>query len=276
MYAVEDFGCEVDFSEIAHGGIAKIVSSPINSPEDWVKIEALPLTAKALSRELYSLELLLEKLRDEEVPVLFTVFSPMTIADKLSGNKLVEHFKEGAGELIREALTSIAQTTANLARRAVEMGAAGIFFASQMSNHSIIEEELYREYGVPSDIEVLRASGGWFDTLHAHGNSIMFKLLKDYPVAVFNWHVGESLPELKEGSLLTGKCVMGGLERMDITRRDKNALRSQICNCFKQLGGQRHILTPGCVIRHPLDDDILQFLRREKDKIEQKFRYRSG
>lgn len=271
MYAVEDFGCKVDFSEIASGGAARIASSPVNSHQDWLTIEPASLSAKALARELHSLEMLLDKVKNEHVPVLFTVFSPLTVADKLSNHQLVRHINEGAGEFVRVALTAIAKTTAQLAKKAVEMGAAGIFFATQMSNYSVMDEDLYREYGVPYDLEVLLSSGGWFDTLHAHGDSIMFDLLKDYPVDVFNWHVGESLPELGEASIVTGKCVMGGLERKDITRRDKNAVRNQIYNGFKQLEGKKHILTPGCVIRYPLDERMLQFVRQEKETLEQKF-----
>ena len=40
----------------------------------------------------------------------------------------------------------------------------------------------------------------------------MFPLLRKYPVQIFNWHAWESLPEIGEAALLTGKCLMAGLE----------------------------------------------------------------
>ena len=72
--------------------------------------------------------------------------------------------------------------------------------------------EEYEEYGVPYDMEVLEAAkDGWMNTIHAHGPNIMLELLKNYPVDVFNWHAWETYPAVDEASLVTGKCLMGGL-----------------------------------------------------------------
>ncbi len=64
--------------------------------------------------------------------------------------------------------------------------------------------------------------------LHAHGKDIMFPLLRKYPVQIFNWHAWESLPEIDEAQALTGKCIMAGLERMDITGGRKNEIEYRI------------------------------------------------
>lgn len=270
MYAIEDFGCEVDYSEIALGGVAKLVRSPVEKPEDWAKLNVCPFDQGSLSRELKSLSMLLEKVEGENVPVIFTVFSPITIADKISGKKLLSHIEQGYGALVHDALGVIAETTANLAREAIRLGADGVFFASQMSTYDAMSDKTYLEFGKPYDLRVLEAAkDGWFNTLHAHGDNIMFEILKDYPVSVFNWHVWEAMPALDEARLLTGKCLMGGLRRMDITNANKNELQNQIFECFKLLGGRNQILTPGCVIRHPLDDEMLAYVKRTKNCIEQ-------
>ena len=39
MFSIEDFGCEVDYSDIKRGRGAKIVKYPIATIEDWDKIE---------------------------------------------------------------------------------------------------------------------------------------------------------------------------------------------------------------------------------------------
>ena len=70
------------------------------------------------------------------------------------------------------------------------------------------------------------------------------------PLQVFNWHAWESLPALDEAYALTGKCLMGGLSRTDITQQNRGAIQNQIFQCFKLLGGRHQILTPG--LRHPL------------------------
>lgn len=267
MYSIEDFGCTVDYSQVPKGGVAKITSTPVNNPGDWEKIKAVSIEQGALKREQEYLRLLMEKVGDE-APVIFTVFSPVTTANKLCGGKLLEHIKSGAGEEIHKALDEITKTTCDLVKRVIDMGASGIFMASQMSSYAITDEEIYKEYGVPYDKAILEASDGWCNVLHAHGENIMFNLLKDYPVQVFNWHAWQTLPTVAEAVAYTGKCLMGGIERMDITNHNKNELRHQIFETIRLTKGRHLILTPGCVIRYPLDDEMLSYIKTIKEETE--------
>ena len=272
MYAVEDFGCTIDYSEIASGGIAKLVSTPISCASDWRKLKVCPCTQGSNARELRHLRLVLEKLKGEEVPVLFTAFSPLTTADKMCGGNVFSYINEGHGEDVKAALEVIAETTEQLVAAAIDMGADGSFFATRMSSYDKCTDEQYLEYGKPYDLRVLEAAGkGWMNTIHCHGNHIMFHILKDYPVQVFNWHVWETLPDLDEAYALTGKCLMGGLNRADITHQNREAIQNQIYKCFKLMGGRHQILTPGCVILYPLDDEMLSFVGETRNEIEKVF-----
>ena len=268
MYAIEDFGCEIDYSQIEKGGVAKLISTPINSADEWDKIKPVNIDdCKAIQRELYSLKLLLEKVKDENVPVLFTVFSPFTIANKLSGDRLLEDIKNTDTKKIHDALQIIADLTATLVRKAIEMGADGVFFASQMSSYDVTDEKTFKEFGEYYDRQVLEASTGFCDTVHCHGTNIMFDILKDYPIDIFNWHAWESLPTLQEARN-TGKCVMGGLDRRDITDRNFDKIRFQIEECLKTFEGRKHILAPGCVIRYPLDPEALSFIKKTAEELQ--------
>ena len=271
MYAIEDFGCEIDYSEVLKGGVAHVVKTPIHQAEDWYKLSVCPVDKGSLARELKSLALLLEKTKQEDVPVIFTVFSPITTANKLSGGTLRQYLADGHGEAVHHALKIITETTCQVAKRAIELGADGIFFVAQSSTYDFMTAEEYEEYGVPYDMEVLEAAkDGWMNTIHAHGPNIMLELLKNYPVDVFNWHAWETYPAVDEASLVTGKCLMGGLNRTDITQCNRNAIRHQIFECFKMMKGRGQILTPGCVIRYPLDTKMLGFIKTTKEEIEQK------
>ncbi|NME36295.1 MULTISPECIES: uroporphyrinogen decarboxylase family protein [Fusobacterium] len=269
MYSIEDFGCKVDYSQVPLGGVAKIIDTPISCGDDWENIKAVKITEGSLARELYSLELLLDMLKNENVPVVFTAFSPLTTAEKLSSKMIRKHIEEGKGGLIHKALEEITKTTCELVKKAIDMGASGIFFASQLTTFDEMTEKEYLEYGKPYDLKVLEAaSKGWFNIVHAHGNNIMFDILKDYPVQVFNWHAWETLPEVEEAKDLTHKCLMGGIKRMDITNCNKNEVRNQIYKSIKILNRKNHILTPGCVIRYPLNEEMLKFVKITKDEIE--------
>lgn len=277
MYAIEDFGCKIDYSEVPKGGVAKLVSSPIHEAADWLKLTPRPLDEGSLARELKYLTMLLERVKDDDVPVIFTVFSPITTANKLCGGKITEFIHQGYTEEVKYALEVITETTCRLAKKAIEIGADGVFLASQMSNYAtdasavVLTEDEYREYGKTYDVQILNAAneaGGWMNTLHCHGGNIMFDLLKDYPVQVFNWHAWESLPTIEEALALTDKCLMGGLLRSDITQCNRNAIRNQIYRCCKDSGGRHLILTPGCVIRYPLNDEMLAYVKKIKEFVE--------
>lgn len=263
MYSVEDFGCKCDYSEIKSGGVAKIVSCPVNKLEDWVKIKPININEGALGRELLSLKLLLKKVNGE-APVVVTVFSPVTTTAKLSNNKLYKHIKGKNTELVHKALDIIAETTSKFAEKAIELGASGIFFATQLSSYNFLNEDQYKKFGVPYDIKVLRGSlKGWFNILHIHGNNIMFDLLKDYPVQVINWHVWETSPTITEARKVTDKCLMGGIVRTDITENNREAVSSQIKNAYEQSNGYKHIITPGCIVRYPINEEMLSFIKEE-------------
>jgi uroporphyrinogen decarboxylase len=260
MYAIEDFGCTVDYSAIANGGAAKLVSGPIQNAKDWEKVKPISLAdAPALNRELTSLQLLLDKVQNEQVPVLFTAFSPLTTANKLCGGKLVSQLKELEPQVMHQALQAITDTTIGLVKQARSLGADGIFLASQMSSFDVCTPEIFSEYGVPYDRQVLMASDGWCDAIHAHGTNIMYDLLKDYPVKIFNWHAYETDPTLQKAKQLN-KCLLAGLKRFDITKADYEALDWQIDQGRAIMQGRHHIMAPGCVIRYPVNPQVLHYL----------------
>lgn len=268
MYAEEDFGTVVDYSQIKKGGVARVISSPVKSYRDWEKLPLLTLSsAVALQREIKSLKLLVEKLKNENVPIVFTVFSPLTTADKLSCKQIAAQIKDGHGDDVKKGLIQITDLTCQLVKEAISCGADGIFLATQLSSTDYLDEAAYREYGRPYDLQVIQASTGWCNILHAHGKNIMFNLLKDYPVDIFNWHAFETAPDLTEAKK-ADKCLMGGLVRSDITQGNDKEIRKQIEQWLYAYQGKGQILSPGCVIRYPIKPESLHKVAEIKKEIE--------
>ena len=281
MYAAEDFGCKSDSSAVKSGGATVLTCSPIQTADDWTRLEMPDIHKGAYGRELKHLRLLLEKTKGE-VPVILTVYTPLAAANKIadsmlkygSDNKTLCHILEGNGDKLKVGLEIITETTCNFIREAINMGADGVFIASQTSSYDYFTDKIYQEYGTPYDMKILEAAkGGWFNVLHAHGDKLMFDTLKDYPVDAFNWHAFETLPTLKQARDLTGKCLIGGIQRYSITNGNKNAIINEIYQSLEALKGLGHILTPGCVVRYPLNEDILAFVRKAKEEIEAKITY---
>lgn len=276
MYSTEDFGCVADYSEIKKGGAAKLVYSPVSAAEDWAKLSCPDIHKGAYGRELEHLRLLLGKVNGE-APIIFTVFTPITTANKICRNTLMEQIHAGYGTDIKKGMDVITKTTCELVKEVIRMGADGIFFASQMATYDKMDDILYEEFGKPYDLQVLEAAkDGWFNVLHAHGDNIIFDILKTYPVNAFNWHAFETLPDLVEARDMTGKCLVGGIKRYSITDCKRNEIQNEIYTCLKELKGIGHILTPGCVVRYPLDKETLSFVRKAKEDIELNLTNRRG
>jgi uroporphyrinogen decarboxylase len=259
LYCVEDWGCVCDYSDIARGGVAKVVEPAVIAIEDWSSLERVDVTRGSFGRELEHLRLLV-RLVGPGVPVLATVFSPLTIAGKLSNGASRVHLERDPAH-VQRGLETITEVTCALTRRALEAGCAGIFFALQEATHSAYDAAAYRRYGEPYDRRVLaeaRSHGGWFNAVHIHGEDILFDVIKDYDAAALNWHIGETAPSIEEYRRAGGtKPILGGLQRSHITQRDQAGIAGDIARTMAQTAGRGVLIAPACVIRHPVDDATL-------------------
>lgn len=260
LYCVEDWGCICDYSEIERGGVARVVTAAINAGDDWAKLADVDVEAGAFGRELEHFGRLVQ-LAGPDVPVLATVFSPLTIAAKLSNGLHRDHLVQAPDDILR-GLDTITRVTCHFAQAALARGCAGIFFAIQEASHDVLDETAYRRFGEPGDRRVLaaaKAAGGWFNVVHMHGDDVMFDLLKDYDADALNWHIGETPPTIRDYRAAAGtRAIVGGLQRGHITQRDCAAVRADIGRAMAESGGRGILLAPACVIRHPIDDETLR------------------
>ncbi len=263
MYAVEDYGCALDFTAVAEGGVARVTATPVRHPEDWVSLPKLDIGTGALGRELNALRRLLA-LVDGQIPVVFTVFSPLTVAAKLSRGAVFDHARTPAGQAAVDiGLASIAAVTGRLAAAAIAAGAAGVFFATQHVGRGVVSDTQFEALAVPHDIAVLQAAAmGWCTIVHLHGDDVrFFDVAERYPAQAINWHVWETPPSLADARAFTGKTLVGGLNRWSVTARDMVAVKQQIGAGRTATQGHRHLVTPGCTLRHPLDEAVLDQVR---------------
>jgi uroporphyrinogen decarboxylase len=261
LYCVEDWGCVCDYSEIESGGVAKVVRPAVSTIADWSVIASLDVTRGSFGRELEHLARLVEGV-GPSVPVLATVFSPLTIAGKLSNGVSRAHLANDA-DAVTHGLKAITDVTCAFTREALSRGCAGVFFAVQEATLSAYDEATYRRFGEPYDRAVLgaaSAAGGWFNVVHLHGEDILFDVVRDYPVTALNWHIGETPPSIHDYRASGGtRPIVGGLQRGHITRMDRTAIAADIEKACNEDGGKGLLLAPACVIRHPVDEATLRW-----------------
>jgi len=214
-----------DYPVIAWGGASEYRGSPsgtrtvtrypVEQPADWPTIRPLPVdlgpfrtvneTARLVARELGG-----------AVPVLQTVFSPLTVAYKLSAGRVLHDLVEHPA-LVEEALAAITETMRALVHAALAAGADGLFFATQCATADLTDPATYARWGRPGDLAVLEAAAG-------------------------------AGPSLAEGEQRSGRCVAGGLDETAIATLAPEAVAAQARDAIAQLKGRHLMVTPGCVI----------------------------
>ena len=128
--------------------------------------------------------------------------------------------------------------------------------------------DMYREYGEPYDRQVLaHCSGGWMNTLHAHGGNIIFEVLRTIRCRSSTGTLGVSALGRRgaraDGQMPDGRHEPHGHHARGEKRRDGADFPVLLADGRKDI-----ILTPGCVIRYPLDKAMLHFIRTMKDEVE--------
>jgi uroporphyrinogen decarboxylase len=256
VYCVEDWGCTVAYQGSPNGAKTCTVHA-VKTTADWGRVTALDPGAGALGRELEALRLIVRG-RGDDVPALHTIFSPLTIARKLAGDRLDADLA-AAPEAVEGALEVIAATVTRYAAAALEAGADGFFFASQHVSRDAIPEAAFRRWELPHMRRILEtlAAGGGFTMLHLHGANVFFDACADLPVAVLNWHDRLAGPALAQGKA-RGAVAAGLGESGTLRQGPVAAIQAEVRDALAQTGGRGHILTTGCVLPLDVPDAHLQ------------------
>jgi uroporphyrinogen decarboxylase len=228
------------------------VTHTVNDWRDWAKIETLDKSNPVFQREYASMKMIREEL-GREVPILQTIFSPLSSAKNLAGDRLVQDLREHPAELHR-ALERLGKTTLNFAFHAVEAGADAIFLSTQVATRDLVTAEEMRAFDQAYTLTIINElrTKVEFILLHVHGENVYFDHLSKYPVQIINWHDRKIPPTLSEGQRLFHGAVAGGVDEWGVlTQGTREQIQAQIRDAIQQTGGTGLIVAPGCVI--PID-----------------------
>ncbi len=246
-FCIKDWGSQDEWRG-AFEGTRDYTHRVIQKPEDWVRLEVLDPYKGHLGAQLESLRLLINEL-GPDTPVIQTIFNPLSQVKNLVGpENLPTHLRKYPNSLLA-GLKIITESTRRFLEAAVETGIAGIFFAVQHANYSILTEDEYKAFGTIFDLQVLQpAEDLWLNMLHIHGLDIMFDLFLDYPIQILNWHDRETAPTLAEAHQKYSGTLCGGLRRIESVELGTPAnIIAEAQDAIQQTDGTRFILGTGCV-----------------------------
>ncbi|MGA2477410.1 MAG: uroporphyrinogen decarboxylase family protein [Spirochaetia bacterium] len=276
-YYAEVFGNIYDYGKYA-GVLPRLSSSAIQTPADLSRLKAVRTSDPVLAEQLRVVSSIRKSLRD--VPIIQTVFSPLSVLQFLTiglagqngqpdpgtdytvlHSLLVDHPRQ-----VRDALAAITETLQTYARKAIDAGADGIFFAIvRLAREAALTHEQYLDFEKPYDLEVLQgARRGTFNVLHTCGPKVYFDAAEDYPVHAVNWAtLGEGNPTLAEGQRRLNKAVMGGVEEgAGFSSADPAKIQDQAATAIRTAGKGRFLLSPGCAVDPDVPVSHLSALRK--------------
>lgn len=254
MYAVEDWGTPIRRFNDPHRAPERIRPA-FTTPDGWRALPPLDVQRGALGRELRGLRLVRGGL-PPDIPILMTIFSPLTVAYKMVGDLLFEHIAQDA-DAVKTGLRTIAETMARYTEACLAAGADGVFFATQLASADILPRATYAELGEPFDRLVLDACPEHaIRVLHLHGINTFFELANTYPVHGVSWHDHETAPSLADAREQTERAFVTGLDRR-IFLEPADVVAEHARAALAITGGYKHILAPSCVIPTQVDDAAL-------------------
>jgi uroporphyrinogen decarboxylase len=229
-----------------------LVSPAVPDLDSWRNVKLV--NPKALDDQVESIGMVAREL-GRDVPVIQTVFSPITVGGYLVGKSSarVRHELRQHPELVRPALDRIAEALVDFGLRSVEAGAAGIFYAiSGYTSKDAMSEIAYREQLLPYDVAVLKQmpAEAWFNVVHLCGSNLNFGLARDIPAHVVSWSIhNQGNPSLAEGRKLSGRAVMGGLgQRASLLYGPPPEVEAEARRAVAETGGRGLLLAPGCSV----------------------------
>lgn len=264
LYAIEDWaGASIHYPGTDHD--PPFLTSPaVTDAADWRKLSRLEPTDGALGRELEAIRLVKTQVSRDQIPFVMTVYSPLTLAFKLAGEGLFQHLRLHPSDL-RVGLEIISKITAHFAQAALEAGAGGLFFATQLASQQWLTPAEYEEFGQRYDLRVLETVKGKsaITILHLHGQEVFFDLVERYPVHAVSWHDQEGAPSLVEARQQTERAFATGLDRRLLEQGPAAAIQAQVREVLAQTEGRGLILAPCCVIPTTVPAEHLDAVRSE-------------
>src|SRR5499433_1343508 len=256
-YAVEDWGC-VESDEVMPDGHRSCARHAVNAPGDWRRIRPLKMESTGWAAHV---ETIIRCVVDRRVdcPTMPTVFSPLSLARKLSGDRLGYDLKENP-QAVTDALEAITETILAFADACFREGTEGFFYSVQAASADFHTEEEYLRFGEPYDRRILEAvrPKSKLTILHCHGERLMFDRLAALPADVWNWDDRRAGPSLAEGQASVPGAVCGGLNQWT-TLRDGTGpdAQAEAQDAMEQTGGTGIILGAGCVLLSEHSDATL-------------------
>jgi uroporphyrinogen decarboxylase len=238
------------------------VKPAVTDPEELAQIGG-PANRAAFDDQNVSLAKVVAEV-GRRLPVIQTVFSPLTVVDYLLGRQpgLLLHELGERPHLILRAMNRVADALIDFSNEAISAGASGVFFAiSGFASRDSIPLSDYRDAVLRYDQKVLGAldSRAWFNVLHICGANIHFELASELPAHAISWSIHDAgNPSLEDGIKMSGRPAMGGLgQKSTLLNGSPDEIADETRAAAGANGGRGILIAPGCSVPPAVSQESL-------------------
>lgn len=194
-----------------------------------------------------------------EVPVIITVFDPMSQAVTLAGRASIGNHLATAPDAVTAGLLRITENTVALIEHLTARGADGIFLASQHAARNDFPRNVVERYSIPGIQACLDAMRGTaFDMVHCHGHGIHRELLAAMAGVTVHYDMWADNPP-PQALLDNGSGVATGPSPVLLASPAPDDEVIAACTRALEAGG-RTILSPGCSVPLSVGEQRLRIL----------------
>ncbi len=235
---------------------------PIRTLGDFKKIEPAGDLPAPLAEQIEVLRLIRGA---TDLPVLFTIFNPISVlGDLVAEERLLLKVIIASPQLVHRALEIITFTLIRLSRKAIQMGAEGIFFATtEWASSDRISFFTYRQFALPYDLFFLESVRAPLNVLHVCGRNQFLDRLLDLPVLCLSGNFTDPTNiSLEKALQATDKILMGGIEKNFLASAQAEEVSIEARGILNQVGPHPFILAPDCTLRPSTPEANLLALRK--------------
>lgn len=272
-YSVQDWGAKIRiYCDKYKEPIVE--EHAIKSIRDWGNLEVLSAKYGTMGKQLQLTQYISKNIKPN-TPFIQTIFSPLSTAKKLAGDRLFNDMKEDP-KIIHQALEVITETTINFIKANIEAGVSGFFFATQCATYDVMKDEDHKEFGEKYDLRLFDAykDSTYFNVVHIHGSNIMFDAIEKYPANCLNWHDRHTEPSFEDARKKTSKCFLGGIREVPyfvdgvlrynsiMANSSAEEIERHVLEAINQVNGKSLMIGPGCVTDPRTSEANLYAVRR--------------
>ena len=235
------------------------VSPPIQDIDDWKRVRPIRGDEPYVRDQLDIVKELADTV-GHEVFLYTTIHGVFASAFHATGdpdtafaheNRVSDHLKRSP-ETVEVALRNIAEGLALFARKCVEAGSDGIYYAALGAEKYRFSPEEFSRSIKPNDLLVLDAvrDARAGTILHICKDQLNLELYADYPADVVNWATHENNLDLAAGKTLFGRTVLGGFDdRAGVLVEETDAdIDQEVRRLIESFGTRGFILGADCTL----------------------------